>query len=87
MLGIREYALDRGAAYTSVEEGWVADWLSNREALQDPPPREDGQPTYSLFAYPAEDNFAGVKVRARCTCLSVVCAAPCIGVQPPSLGA
>lgn len=63
VLGVREYALSKGAQYHSVEEQWVQDWVEGRaEGLATPDaPMDGGEPAYSLFAFPAEDNFAGVK--------------------------
>eukprot|EP00798_Chlamydomonas_sp_ICE-L_P024132 gene24132-9714_t len=71
VLGIREYALVHGLSlrlwgqFQAVAEDLVESWLS---ADQDPdmdhiPSGEYSaeKPAYSLFAFPAEDNFAGVK--------------------------
>lgn len=61
VLGIRQYALEHDAQYTTVEEDWVEDWVKGRVTLDPPQAAEGGEKAYSLFAFPAEDNFAGVK--------------------------
>eukprot|EP01023_Acetabularia_acetabulum_P007645 TRINITY_DN13364_c0_g2_i1.p1 TRINITY_DN13364_c0_g2~~TRINITY_DN13364_c0_g2_i1.p1 ORF type:complete len:803 (-),score=148.34 TRINITY_DN13364_c0_g2_i1:249-2657(-) len=58
VLGIREYTLKHGGTFESVAEEWVQQWTSSGQ-------KEDhatnDEVVYNLFAYPAEDNFAGVK--------------------------
>eukprot|EP01023_Acetabularia_acetabulum_P039417 TRINITY_DN3793_c0_g1_i7.p1 TRINITY_DN3793_c0_g1~~TRINITY_DN3793_c0_g1_i7.p1 ORF type:complete len:652 (+),score=114.99 TRINITY_DN3793_c0_g1_i7:24-1958(+) len=61
VLGIREYALSAGANFQAVHEDWVEDWIGGKVASEHPLCGNISDPTYSLFAYPAEDNFAGVK--------------------------
>lgn len=60
VLGIRQYALEHGAQYESVEAPWVESWLGEGPGTREV---EGSEAAYSLFAFPAEDNFAGVKVR------------------------
>jgi hypothetical protein len=67
---MREYALEAGGTFKAVNETFVEAWAageecgSNRLALQGPDGAvrqlegQDG-PVYNLFAFPAEDNFAG----------------------------
>lgn len=95
VLGIRQYALEHGAQYMSVEEPWVQQWLRDDDTQHqqaqngavhaaaqqqqengvgvevggDSDKEKQGM-SYSLFAFPAEDNFAGVKV---CVILCVLC--------------
>lgn len=83
VLGIRDVARQRGAAFGAVDEESVKAWLADpsatppqlqhhqqqpqersaaqqRRLLREPQLQEPQQePTYSLFAYPSYDNFAG----------------------------
>jgi molybdenum cofactor sulfurtransferase len=64
VLGIREYALAREARFQAVEEDWVTEWLCRGQEdgrLTHPGNGTTADPTYSLFAYPAEENFSGKK--------------------------
>ncbi|GFR48351.1 hypothetical protein Agub_g10238 [Astrephomene gubernaculifera] len=63
VLGIREYALQGGGAFQAVNESFVERWALQGDPAGDhsPPNTRFPAPTYSLFAFPAEDNFAGVK--------------------------
>jgi hypothetical protein len=67
--GIREYARRYGAAAGAVEEDEVEAWLSGGQELASPEdpegPGPPGRPAYSLFAYPALDNYAGVMYPLR----------------------
>ncbi|KAG1671558.1 hypothetical protein FOA52_011280 [Chlamydomonas sp. UWO 241] len=71
VLGIREYARSNGATFQAVDEAHVESWVSSSSVSSAdasmPPPSStgSGEPIYSLFAYPAEDNFAGVKYPTR----------------------
>lgn len=68
MLGIREYSLQAGGRFQAVEEEWVEDWLSgHKESDLFVHPRDGSpdHPTFSLFAFPAEENFSGVKYPLR----------------------
>ncbi|KAF8057669.1 hypothetical protein HT031_006018 [Scenedesmus sp. PABB004] len=66
VLGVGAYAKDRGAALHCVDEPAMAAWLA-----EPPPPRgaparpaggvgEEAPARFSLVAYPAKDNYAGV---------------------------
>lgn len=62
VLGVREYALQHDARFQAVEEEWVEDWISGHregEAFLHPTPGNAAEPTLSLFALPAEENFSG----------------------------
>ena len=60
VLGIRGYVLKSGAQFEDLTEDQVDQWIT--EPLpQVPASQQSDQPTYHLFAFPAEDNFAGVK--------------------------
>lgn len=65
MLGIREYATHGGARFQAVEDDAIEAWLggsADATGLIEPAEGAPGdEPTRSLFAFPAEDNFAGVK--------------------------
>ena len=68
MLGVREYALQAGGRFQAVEEEWVEDWISgHKESNHFVHPRDGtpDAPTFSLFAFPAEENFSGVKYPLR----------------------
>lgn len=73
VLGIREYVLKSNSYFKSVSERFVEGWLAGTEELETETvahnnKTEEGsdnsddktEPVYNLFAYPAEDNFAGV---------------------------
>lgn len=62
VLGVREYALQHGARFQAVEADWVEDWISgHKESVEFVHPRNGtaDEPTMSLFAFPAEENFSG----------------------------
>mmetsp|Transcript_43773 Transcript_43773/g.109837 ORF Transcript_43773/g.109837 Transcript_43773/m.109837 type:complete len:691 (-) Transcript_43773:128-2200(-) len=67
VLGQREYALAHGATFKAVDEEWVDDWVeTEEEEVEMDIFATDGMgntlvPAYNLFAFPGEDNFAGVK--------------------------
>ncbi|KAG2483027.1 hypothetical protein HYH03_018058 [Edaphochlamys debaryana] len=63
VLGVREYALKAGGSFQAVNESFVERWAVRGDASGDHNPANTRfpAPTYSLFVYPAEDNFAGVK--------------------------
>ncbi|GIL62185.1 hypothetical protein Vafri_16451 [Volvox africanus] len=63
VLGVREYALKAGGTFQAVNESFVDRWAMRGDSAGDhsPPNTRFPAPTYSLFAFPAEDNFAGVK--------------------------
>lgn len=61
VLGIREYVLARGASFQSVDERLVSSWTQSTTELDSPVPDDGVNECYNLFAFPAEDNFAGVK--------------------------
>ena len=68
VLGIREYALQHDARFQAVEEEWVEGWLSGHKEddhFVHPTPGTPEDPTYSLFGFPAEENFAGKKYPLR----------------------
>lgn len=61
VLGIREYVLFHGAAFQSMDEDSVSSWINGTNpegALGTDQPKKA---VHHLFAFPAEDNFAGVK--------------------------
>ena len=53
VLGIREYALERGGSFKALDFDAVEAWLSSAA--------EDAGDVFHLFAFPAEENFAGKK--------------------------
>lgn len=60
---MREYAVQHGSKYRALSELQVETWL-DRDPSMDSVDEDDGflnEYTYNLFAFPAEDNFAGVK--------------------------
>jgi len=61
VLGIREYALQHGGAFQAVDERYVEEWVHGTGGHDHVPSSGSEDVTYSLFAFPAEDNFAGVK--------------------------
>mmetsp|Transcript_19003 Transcript_19003/g.53201 ORF Transcript_19003/g.53201 Transcript_19003/m.53201 type:complete len:843 (+) Transcript_19003:23-2551(+) len=66
VLGIREYAIQHGGSFQAVDESVVDEWLvaaaSSPHDHNNPPAEGSTEgPTYSLFGFPAEDNYAGVK--------------------------
>lgn len=68
VLGVREYALQAGGRFQAVEEEWVEDWISGHQESNHFVHPRDGTPdapTFSLFAFPAEENFSGVKYPLR----------------------
>eukprot|EP00892_Ulva_mutabilis_P009776 jgi/Ulvmu1/7170/UM034_0078.1 len=68
VLGVREYALQAGGRFQAVEEEWVEDWLSGHKESDHfvhPHPGTPQRPSFSLFAFPAEENFSGVKYPLR----------------------
>mmetsp|Transcript_24514 Transcript_24514/g.58276 ORF Transcript_24514/g.58276 Transcript_24514/m.58276 type:complete len:692 (-) Transcript_24514:359-2434(-) len=107
VLGQRQYALAHGASFQAVDEDWVDTWLFGDnsesqdidESLASPPGDGAEEPVYSLFAFPGEDNFAGVKyplewihgVRAKSTentkWFSMLDAAAFVHAQPLDLTA
>jgi molybdenum cofactor sulfurtransferase len=70
VLGIREYAMEAGGTFKAVNETFVEHWVADEECganllqLEGPDGNvrqlegEDGM-IHNLFAFPAEDNFAG----------------------------
>lgn len=65
---MREYALQHDARFQAVEEEWVEQWISGHkedDKFVHPEPGTPEDPTYSLFAFPAEENFAGKKYPLR----------------------
>eukprot|EP01025_Chloroclados_australasicus_P039899 TRINITY_DN4155_c0_g1_i1.p1 TRINITY_DN4155_c0_g1~~TRINITY_DN4155_c0_g1_i1.p1 ORF type:complete len:789 (+),score=82.25 TRINITY_DN4155_c0_g1_i1:167-2533(+) len=60
VLGIREYTLQHGGKFEAVDEEWVQDWVTSTSNEQSNN-QNNSEATYNLFAFPAEDNFAGVK--------------------------
>eukprot|EP00878_Enallax_costatus_P013939 GHUV01014576.1.p1 GENE.GHUV01014576.1~~GHUV01014576.1.p1 ORF type:complete len:479 (+),score=157.31 GHUV01014576.1:163-1437(+) len=76
VLGMREYALEAGGQFKAVNETFVEAWAAEEECgsnlLQLTGPdgavrqlQGEQGPVYNLFAFPAEDNFAGVKYPLR----------------------
>lgn len=68
VLGIREYALQRKARFQAVEEEWVEDWIAGHKEddhFVHPAAGTPSAPVHSLFAFPAEENFAGGKYPLR----------------------
>lgn len=68
VLGMREYALQHDARFQAVEEEWVEEWISGHKEddhFVHPVAGTEYDPTYSLFAFPAEENFAGKKYPLR----------------------
>ncbi|KAF5842717.1 pyridoxal phosphate-dependent transferase [Dunaliella salina] len=66
VLGIREYAIQHGGSFQAIDESVMDEWLgaasSSPHDHNDPPAEGSPEsPTYSLFGFPAEDNYAGVK--------------------------
>ncbi|KAI8474571.1 MAG: pyridoxal phosphate-dependent transferase [Monoraphidium minutum] len=77
VLGVREYAMAKGGRFHAINEttidAWVRDssgaditaFLDNTAVSsgrrQVPPSEDDDGVVHNLFAFPAEDNFAGVK--------------------------
>ena len=59
VLGIREYVLKSGGRFEDITEEGVNAWMA--ETPNEAPSKARGSPNYHLFAYPAEENFAGVK--------------------------
>jgi molybdenum cofactor sulfurtransferase len=62
------YALQHGARFQAVEEEWVESWISGHKEddhFVHPAPGTEEQPAYSLFAFPAEENFSGKKYPLR----------------------
>lgn len=59
VLGIGAYAAAAGAELVPVTDAGFDLWLSQLEQQHQPRSDTDGT-TYSLLAYPAEDNYAGV---------------------------
>jgi hypothetical protein len=65
---MREYALQHEARFQAVEEEGVEDWISGHkedEHFLHPAPGTPDDPTHSLFAFPAEENFSGKKYPLR----------------------
>jgi hypothetical protein len=62
VLGIGAYAAAAGAELVPVTDEGFALWLSQQQQQQQQQQQPSGTdgPTYSLLAYPAEDNYAGV---------------------------
>jgi len=60
VLGVREYVLQSGGQFEDLTEEQVDQWISQTEQMASPETTSK-TPTYHLFAYPAEENFAGVK--------------------------
>lgn len=85
MLGVREYALQAGGRFQAVEEEWVEDWISGHQESNHFVHPRDGTPdapTFSLFAFPAEENFSGVKYPLRWIREIQVCRHAAIAVIP-----
>eukprot|EP00803_Ostreobium_quekettii_P001179 evm.model.scf_2321.2 EVM.evm.TU.scf_2321.2 scf_2321:18238-20607(-) len=62
VLGVRSYALDHGATFQSMDEAGIAGWVDGDMVPDTNGSGSDVEKcTYNLFAFPAEDNFAGVK--------------------------
>eukprot|EP00884_Botryococcus_braunii_P001647 jgi/Botrbrau1/11483/Bobra.0360s0010.1 len=63
VLGMREYAVLHGGKYRALSELQVEAWLQRDVGLDtlDEGDALSSDFTYNLFAFPAEDNFAGVK--------------------------
>lgn len=61
VLGIREYVLANGATFQSVDERLVGAWSRGERDIDSPAERTGKGEVHNLFAFPAEDNFAGVK--------------------------
>ena len=59
VLGIRQYAVKNNATFRSMLEPQVESWLESNEGKE--PDIMGPAGPYKLFAFPAEDNFAGVK--------------------------
>lgn len=66
VLGMREYALLNGGTFKAVDEKSVEQWLKDEGDLLVQGPFSEGMPVHSLFAYPAEDNFAGNRSAEGC---------------------
>ncbi len=67
VLGIRAYAEDKGAKVSSVTEEEIEEWLEDDSQNPDKYKgtvfegnSDSSTKTYSLFAYPAKDNYEGV---------------------------
>eukprot|EP01026_Neomeris_dumetosa_P051267 TRINITY_DN4507_c0_g1_i3.p1 TRINITY_DN4507_c0_g1~~TRINITY_DN4507_c0_g1_i3.p1 ORF type:complete len:788 (-),score=106.11 TRINITY_DN4507_c0_g1_i3:276-2639(-) len=58
VLGIREYTLQNNGTFEAVDEEWVQNWCDQSQ-IETSANSQDV--VYNLFAFPAEDNFAGVK--------------------------
>ncbi|GMH33807.1 hypothetical protein BSKO_01641 [Bryopsis sp. KO-2023] len=65
VLGIREYVLAKGATFQSIDERLVESWLHKGIDIDDPAGGNGSGEVANLFAFPAEDNFAGVKYPLR----------------------
>eukprot|EP00899_Mesostigma_viride_P007506 jgi/Mesvir1/16757/Mv15130-RA.2 len=64
VLGMRGYAIEKGASFRALDEALVDAWAAGRpvQGLDD----GNGEAgSYSLFAFPLEENFAGVKYPQR----------------------
>ncbi|KAJ4461391.1 Molybdenum cofactor sulfurase [Paratrimastix pyriformis] len=61
VLGIREYALDRGAIFDCTDEAALYHQAHLRTTAPGLPKAGGNQDAYHLFAFPAECNFSGVK--------------------------
>jgi hypothetical protein len=86
VLGIGAYAAAAGAELVPQTDAGMESWVASLEQQQkqrpqDQGPGSEGSPTYSLLAYPAEDNYAGVIYpldwinRVRCCRVELVAAA------------
>lgn len=61
---MREYAVEHGSKHRALSELQVETWLARDASMDTVDEDDDGflnEFTYNLFAFPAEDNFAGVK--------------------------
>lgn len=76
VLGMREYALEAGGSFKAVNETFVEHWAQDEECsgnllqLEGPDGNVrncegEDEVVHNLFAFPAEDNFAGVKYPLR----------------------
>jgi hypothetical protein len=68
VLGIGAYAAAAGAELVPQNDGGMEAWVAGLEQQKKQQEQQEqgqglgsaGSPTYSLLAYPAEDNYAGV---------------------------
>ncbi|CAG9464717.1 unnamed protein product [Pedinophyceae sp. YPF-701] len=65
VLGVREFALQKQGTFRALTYDEVEEWLCDTAATQPFDGSPTREPTYNLFAFPAEDNFAGIKYPLR----------------------